>query len=126
MAEVGGLLAHNGLVTVTGSGGCGKTRLALHVAAEARGGADEAWFVDLSGLADPRLVPAAVMAAMGGREVHDQSHTETLTIRLAERAALVVLDNCEHVVAGASALAEALLLSCGRLAVLATSREPLG
>ena len=127
VVEVGGLLARNGLVTVTGSGGCGKTRLALQVAAEALGVLkDEVWFVDLSSLVDPGIVPAAVMAAMGAREVHDQSHTETLTTWLADRAAVVVLDNCEHVLAGASALAEVLLLSCGRLALLATSREPLG
>ena len=79
MAEVGGLLANHGLVTIIGSGGCGKTRLALQVAAEALGArADEAWFVDLSGLADPGLVPGAVMAAMGVQEVPDQAHTETL------------------------------------------------
>jgi predicted ATPase/class 3 adenylate cyclase/DNA-binding CsgD family transcriptional regulator len=127
VAEVGGLLANDGLVTITGSGGCGKTRLALQVAAEALGAhRDEAWFVDLSGLADPGLVPATVMAAMGVREVHNQSHTETLTTWLAERAALIVLDNCEHVLAAASALAEVLVVSCGRLAVLATSRERLG
>lgn len=125
--ELSKLLAHHGLVTITGSGGCGKTRLALQVAAEALGASqDEAWFVDLSGLADPGLVPATVMAAMGVREVHDQSHTETLTAWLADRAALIVLDNCEHVLPVATALAEVLLISCGRLAVLATSRERLG
>ena len=66
------------------------------------------------------------MAAMGVQEVPDQAHTETLTARLADRDALVVLDNCEHLLAAAAALAETLARSCGRLAVLATSREPLG
>jgi predicted ATPase/DNA-binding CsgD family transcriptional regulator len=127
VAEVGALVANNGLVTITGSGGCGKTRLAQQVAAEALGATkDEAWFVDLSGLADPGLVPATVMAAMGMREVHDQSHTDTLTTWLADRAALIVLDNCEHMLAATSALAEALLLNCGPLGVLTTSREQLG
>ena len=127
VAEVGGLLADHGLVTLTGSGGCGKTRLALQVAAEALGArADEAWFVDLSGLAGPGLVPAAVMATMGIQEAPGQSHTGTLTAQLAERDALIVLDNCEHVLSGASALAEALVRSCGRLVLLATSRQPLG
>ena len=80
LAEVGGLLAIHGLVTVIGSGGCGKTRLALQVAAQALGArADEAWFVDLSGLADPDLVPSAVMSAMGIQEVRDEPHTHTLT-----------------------------------------------
>ena len=127
VAQVSGLVARHGLVTLTGSGGCGKTRLALQVAAEALGAqVEEAWFVDLSGLADPGLVPAAVMAALGIREVGGQSHTQTLTTSLAGRNAVVVLDNCEHVLATAAALAEALVLNCGRLCLLATSREPLG
>ena len=117
-------MALHGLVTLTGSGGCGKTRLALQVAAEALGGrADEAWFVDLSGLADPGLVPAAVMAAMAVQEVRHQSHAETLTTGSGP-GALIVLDNCEHVLGAASALAEGLVRHCGRLVVLATSRQP--
>jgi predicted ATPase/class 3 adenylate cyclase/DNA-binding CsgD family transcriptional regulator len=127
MAVLGQLLADHGLVTLTGSGGCGKTRLALQVAAEALGArASEAWFVDLSGLADPTLVPGALMTAMGVQEVPGQAHTDTLTAQLTDRDALIVLDNCEHVLAGASALAVALVRTCGRLAVLATSRQPLG
>ncbi|HXW80116.1 MAG TPA: hypothetical protein VEJ84_11500, partial [Acidimicrobiales bacterium] len=127
VSEICALLAGHGLVTLTGSGGCGKTRLALQVAGEALGArAQEAWFVDLSALADPSLVPGAAMAAIGLQEVHDQSHTETLTASLAERAALVVLDNCEHVLAATASLTEALVSTCGGLCVLATSREPLG
>jgi predicted ATPase/DNA-binding CsgD family transcriptional regulator len=127
VAELGELLAPHGLVTITGSGGCGKTRLALQVAAEALGErADEAWFVDLSGLSEPGLVPSAVMAALGVGEVAHQSHTETLTTQLAERNAVIVLDNCEHLLAGAATLADALVRHCGRLVLLATSRQPLG
>ncbi len=127
VAEVGGLLAIHGLVTVIGSGGCGKTRLALQVAAQALGArAEEAWFVDLSGLADPDLVPSAVMSAMGIQEVRDEPHTHTLTRRLADRDVLIVLDNCEHVLTAAAALVGALVRSCARLALLATSREQLG
>jgi predicted ATPase/DNA-binding CsgD family transcriptional regulator len=127
VAELGELLAPHGLVTITGSGGCGKTRLALQVAAEALGErADEAWFVDLSGLSEPGLVRSAVMAALGVGEVAHQSHTETLTTQLAERNAVIVLDNCEHLLAGAATLADALVRHCGRLVLLATSRQPLG
>lgn len=127
VAELGQLLAPLGLVTITGSGGCGKTRLALQVAAEAVGErVNQAWFVDLSRLSDPGLVPSAVMAVMSVREVARQSHTETLSARLAERDAVIVLDNCEHVLAAAAALAEALLRHCGRLVLLATSRQPFG
>ena len=123
----GGPFAPHGLVTITGSGGCGKTRLALQVAAEALGErADEAWFVDLSGLSDPGLVPSVVMTAMGVQEVAHQSQTETLTAELAEQGALIVLDNCEHVLAGTASLAETLVRRCGRLVLLATSRQPLG
>ena len=127
LAEIGQLVANHGLVTITGSGGCGKTRLALQVAAETLGGgADEAWFVDLSGLADPGLVPAAVLAAMGVQEVRDEPHDQTLTSRLVDRDALIVLDNCEHVLAAAATLAESLARRCGRVSLLATSRQPLG
>ncbi|MGA3219501.1 MAG: LuxR family transcriptional regulator, partial [Acidimicrobiales bacterium] len=127
LAEVAELLANHGLVTLTGSGGCGKTRLALQVAAEVLGArADEAWFVDLSALSDAGLVPSAAVAAVGAQEVRDETHTETLTRWLADRGALIVLDNCEHVRGAAAALAEALLRSCGHLFFLATSREPLG
>jgi predicted ATPase len=125
--EVGELLARNRIVTLTGAGGCGKTRLGLHVAAEAIGiGHSEGWLVDLSALTDPDLVPAAVMAAIGIREVPNQSDIATLTDRLHDRDVLVLLDNCEHVLAAASALTEALASNCAQIAVLATSREPLG
>ena len=127
VAELGGLLTPNGLVTITGSGGCGKTRLALQVAAEALGDrADEAWFVDSSRLSGPGLVPAAVMAAMGLKEVAHQTHIETLCVQLAEQDAVILLDNCEHVLAAAATLAEALVRHCGGLVLLATSRQPLG
>jgi predicted ATPase len=121
------LVTRHELVTLCGSGGCGKSRLALQVAAEILGTChDEAWFVELAGLGDPSLVPASLMATLGIQEVNDQSATDTLTAQLEDRDALIVLDNCEHVLAAAAGLAEALVRHCGRLAVLATSREPLG
>jgi len=126
MAEVATLLDQARLVTLTGAGGAGKTRLALQVAAETVGNdTREAWLVDLAPVADPGLVVAAVAGALGVGEVPFQSLDETLRARLAERHALLVFDNCEHLVEAARDLAESLLRACPALTVLATSREAL-
>ncbi|WP_182873692.1 ATP-binding protein [Microbispora sp. H10670] len=118
------------LVTLTGPGGTGKTRLAIE-AARRRG--QEACFVDLSPLDDGAQVPQAVLGSLGLREaglrapdLGRSDAVERLTAALAERELLLVLDNCEHVVAPAAVLVRRLLEACPRLAVLATSREPLG
>ena len=127
MATLHGMLAENRLVTMTGSGGCGKTRLALQVAADLlEANPDGVWWIDLAPVQDGDLVAAAVAAAIGIREVPLQSFTETLKRQLHGRRMLVVLDNCEHLVAGSAALSEALLTSCPGISILATSREPLG
>jgi DNA-binding XRE family transcriptional regulator len=111
------------LVTVTGAGGTGKTRLALEVAARARDRyADGVFFVDLSPLTDPRLVVPTIAAALGVRESGDRPLLETLSGFLAAKRVLLVLDNCERVLAAASDVA-ALLAACPALVVLATSRE---
>jgi non-specific serine/threonine protein kinase len=115
------------LVTVTGTGGCGKTRLALQVASECVAAyPDGAWLVELAGLADASLVPQAVAAAVGVREVPGQPVQETLLDALRDRQLLLVLDNCEHLIEACAVLADAILRTCAELAVLATSREPLG
>ena len=127
LSEVERLLEHNRLVTLTGSGGCGKTRLALAVAGElAEGFGDGVWLVELASLADPVLVPQALASTLGAREQPGRSPTETLSDYLGTKKVLVVLDNCEHLVEACAELAETLVQSCLGLRVLATSREALG
>jgi transcriptional regulator with XRE-family HTH domain len=115
------------LVTLTGAGGVGKTRLALQAAAGALPAyPDGVWLVELAPLADPARVPQAVAAALGVREEAGRPLLETLTDALRPRRLLLVLDNCEHLVEAAARLVDALLRGCPGLRVLATSRELLG
>jgi class 3 adenylate cyclase len=127
LQELVDLLAVRRLVTLTGVGGSGKTRLALEVARRLQGShRDGVCLVELAGLGNAALVPGAVLEAVGMREPPaGTSATEALCAALAERALLLVLDNCEHVVAGVAALVSELLRACAKLHVLATSREPL-
>jgi predicted ATPase/DNA-binding NarL/FixJ family response regulator len=127
LLEVERLLDDTRLLTLTGPGGCGKTRLALAAAGELlEGFEDGAWVVDLAPLADPSLVPQAVASTLGVREQPARPLTEPLSDYLESRKVLLVLDNCEHLVEACAALAETLLRSCPRLRVLVTSREALG
>ena len=116
------------LLTLTGTGGAGKTRLALALAEELRR-ADAyphgVWFVDLAPLSDPALVPAAVATALGVRPVGQRPPAAALVDALRPRQ-LLVLDNCEHLRPACAALVETLLGACPLLEVVATSREPLG
>ncbi|MEF9884291.1 ATP-binding protein [Streptomyces sp. P9-A4] len=121
------------LVTLTGPGGSGKTRLAEEAALRAEGPA--AWIAELAPLDDPDALPGAVLSALRLREVTlitrdgappQGDPTAHLVEHLARRPFLLVLDNCEHVIDAAAALAETLLTHCPQLRVLATSREPLG
>jgi predicted ATPase/class 3 adenylate cyclase len=121
------LLGRARLVTVTGTGGAGKTRLALEVAAALLAASpDGAWFVDLAPLADERLVPHAALAALGLKEVAGRAPLEVLTEHLRPRTALLVPDNCEHLLDGCARLADAVLHACPHVRILATSRELLG
>ncbi|HXW81987.1 MAG TPA: helix-turn-helix domain-containing protein, partial [Acidimicrobiales bacterium] len=122
----GDLLAADRLVTLVGAGGCGKTRVAIEVGRLARGARpDGVFFVDLSGLSDPVLVPGALLRALGLREVPGREATDVIISFVAARDLLVVLDNCEHLLDASARLVHALLSNCPRAWVLATSRQPL-
>ena len=126
MVEVKRLLASGRLLTLLGSGGAGKTRLAIQVAADCldilpRG----AWLVELAPIVDPGLVPQTVASALGLREPA-RMVTEALVDFLRDRSLLLLMDNCEHVLAASAGLCALLLRSCPHLRVMATSRETLG
>jgi predicted ATPase/DNA-binding CsgD family transcriptional regulator/transcriptional regulator with XRE-family HTH domain len=126
LREVAGLLCDHRLVTVTGPGGAGKTRLAVQVARQVAGRfADGAWLVELAPVADPAQLAAVVAAALGVREQPGLPAAEALARALARQQVLLVLDNCEHVIGAAAALCAGLLAACDDVRVLATSREPL-
>ena len=114
------------VVTLTGPGGCGKTRLALRVATLAEAGfGDGAWLAELAPLTDPALVAASVAQALGVSERDAPTPAAGLVRELAGRELLVVLDNCEHVLAAAAGLVATLVARCRRVRFLATSRERL-
>jgi predicted ATPase len=118
--------AQGRLVTLTGAGGCGKTRLALQVAADLVDAfRDGAWLAELAALADPALVAQVVAGAVGVREQAGRPIMETLVARLERRQLLLVLDNCEHLVEAVARVADAVIAGCAGVRVLATSREPL-
>ena len=126
VGEVAGLLDQHRLVTVTGPGGAGKTRLAGQVAERVAGRfADGVWLAELAPLRDPAQVPAAVAAALGIRDQPGVPVADVLARVLARQQLLLVLDNCEHVIGAAAALCAGLLLAADDVRVLATSREPL-
>ena len=127
IGEIRDLFQRARLITLTGVGGVGKTRLALQAAAEQRRAfPDGAWLVELAGLDEPGLVGQSVAAALGVQEDHASAWSlSALTNLLAERQLLLVLDNCEHLLDACAVLADALLKACPALRILATSRQPL-
>ncbi len=114
------------LVTLTGSGGTGKTRLALEVAARVLDTfQDGTWLVSLAPLTDPELVPLVIAASLGMREIPRSSITQALIDFIGRKCLLIILDNCEHLIGVTASIASQLLHACSHLHILATSREVL-
>lgn len=127
LSQCAGLLAQASLLTLTGTGGCGKTRLALQLASQQLDAfPDGAWFVDLAPVQDPQRVMAAVAAAVGLREDAGLPLPQRLRAQLGPCRAVLVLDNCEHVIDAVASLADDLISCCAGLKIIATSRESLG
>jgi non-specific serine/threonine protein kinase len=127
IAEVQTLLNKTRLLTLTGSGGCGKTRLSLQVAAGLLDFyEDGVWMVELAALTDPDLVPQTVATDLGLKEELNRSLTQTLTAHLKSKHLLLLLDNAEHLLAACARLADIVLPQCAQVTMLATSREALG
>ncbi len=125
--DVREILAANRLITLTGAGGVGKTRLAIQVAGQIAAEFDDgAWYVDLAPITDPDLVPVTMAGTLGLADQPGRSTTDTLMRAVGERRMLVLLDNCEHLLDSVALLASSLLRASGGLTLLATSREPIG
>ena len=124
--ELKDMLAESRLLTLTGPGGCGKTRLALQAATHlAEDFDDGVGFVELASLSRPEVIAESVARAVDVRWGAGLSPAEALLDHLAPREMLLLLDNCEHLIEGCAGLADALLRTCPGLTVLATSREAL-
>jgi predicted ATPase/class 3 adenylate cyclase len=127
VAAVRRLVESARLVTLTGAGGCGKTRLGLQVAAELLDGSgDGVWLVELASVSQEGAVPSAIADVLGITSRADRPVLETLLNALELQYVLVVLDNCEHLIGACAEVANAILLRCPRVHLMATSREPLG
>jgi predicted ATPase/class 3 adenylate cyclase len=127
LSEIRALLESSRVVTLTGPGGCGKTRLSLQVAAEVLDGSgDGVWLVELAAVSDPDAVPAAISRALGITPPAGRAALEALLAALAPQDILIVLDNCEHLIDACAKTADDLVRRCPRVRLLATSREPLG
>ncbi len=127
VAEVRTMVEESRLVTLTGPGGVGKTRLALQVGAELLDGSgDGVWLVGLAAVGEPEEVTGAVAKALGIKEQGGLPTPDALVTALADRNILIVLDNCEHLIGACAKLAEAVVRGCPQVHLLATSREALG
>jgi len=127
--EVKQLLLHTRLLTLTGPGGTGKTRLALYLAADllaVKQFANGVWLIELAPLADPTLVAQTMAATLGVREQPGRTLLDALTDYVRAKSMLLILDNCEHLIQPCAQLADSLLRAAPRLKILATSREALG
>ncbi|HUG14711.1 MAG TPA: BTAD domain-containing putative transcriptional regulator [Thermomicrobiales bacterium] len=126
LPALGDTLTHSRLVTLTGPAGVGKTRLAIEVVSrQVEHYPDGIWFLDLSAVSDPAFVVPSIATTLEIHEIPDWPLLETITAELATRRALLVLDNCEHLINACADVVSSLLHACLGLSVLATSREPL-
>jgi predicted ATPase/transcriptional regulator with XRE-family HTH domain len=126
-AEILGLIGTHRLVTLIGSGGVGKTRISLKVGGQVLNEfAHGVWLAELAPLGDPELLPQTVASSLGILTQSTSSHTELLINFLRPKTALLILDNCEHLLDASASLADTLLKQCPQLKILATSREALG
>lgn len=127
IAELKAVVRRSRLVTVAGTGGIGKTRLAIQAAGDLRGDfKDGVWFVDLATVSDSSYIASAIASAMGiSRSSIERPMEETLVFALQKRQLLLVVDNCEHLIAAAAAIVLDLLRGCPEIHICATSREPL-
>jgi len=127
LASVPARLRTAPLLTLTGVGGSGKTRLAIEIARRLVDDyRDGVWLVELAQLTDPTLIPHRVAAVLGGAESADRLLAHAVAEALRDSELLLVIDNCEHLLEGCAALLDLLMRSCPTLRVLATSREPIG
>ena len=127
LAEVRSLVMDSRLVTLTGAGGSGKTRLALQAAAELLDGSGEGvWFVELAPVSDPEQVPSTVISALQLRHESESSPIDALVKLIKSQYMLIVLDNCEHVIDMVAKMADIIGRNCPRVSLIVTSREPLG
>ena len=126
LAEIKSLLETTRLLTLLGMGGLGKTRLSLQIAADVlENYPDGVWFVDLAPIKDPSLVPSAVAQVLNVREEPGKPLSQTLCEHVSERELLLVLDNCEHLIAACASLVDTLIAGAPQARILATSREGL-
>jgi non-specific serine/threonine protein kinase len=127
LSQIKQLLTTTHLLTLTGAGGTGKTRLALQLAGEVLDlFADGVWLVELAPLTDPSLVPQTIMSVFGLRDQSNMSPMDTLTTFLRARQLAVILDNCEHLIVACAQWSADLLQACPHLKIIASSREALG